>query len=195
MDENLNFEQHVQSKFQVAFMRLKTLYQYKNVIPKNVKLLFVDSLVLSLFNYCDCVYQPCLTERTKKRIQRVQNAGIRFCLKLPRREPTSQHIRDVNWLRMDDRQKIHLLCFVFKIVTDKMPKYLYNKLRYRFDVHDIITRHRTNLDIPRHSTTFFQSSFSYVATKIVNALPNDCFNMKIAQFRTYAKRESLYNIV
>lgn len=195
MDENINFELHVQNKFKVAFLRLKTLYQYKNIVPKNVKILFVDSLILSLFNYCDCVYYPCLTEKMKKRIQRVQNAGTRYCLQLPRSEHTSRHIQDINWLRMDERQKMHLMCFVFKIITDKIPEFLYNKLKYRHEVHDRITRNRSKFDIPQHITTMFQSSFSYIAPKIANAIPGDCFNMNISQFRNYAKHEKLYLLV
>lgn len=168
MDEQLSFDSHIRSKFQSAFMKLKQLYQIGRILPVSAKITFADMLVLSIFNYCDCVFGPFLTERNKRMIQRVQNASVRYCLSIPRREPTSHHINNIGWMRMNERQELHLACFVLGIVKNKRPEYLYHKLRFRHEVHDRDTRHQNWIDIPAHDTSLFECGFSYVAPKIIN---------------------------
>lgn len=168
MDEELSFNDHIKLKFQSAFIRLKQLYQLKNILPTSAKIIFSDSLILSLFNYCDCVFYPFLTEKCKTMIQRVQNACVRYCLRLPRREHTTQHIRQIGWKKMRDRMELHLSRFAFKVYKTKTPDYLYQRLTFRSDIHNRNTRYRSQLDIPSHSTAVFQCGFSYVAPKLIN---------------------------
>ena len=47
-----------------------------------IKIRLCDTLILSIFNYCDILYGPCLDAYTSMRIQKVQNSYVRLLLLL-----------------------------------------------------------------------------------------------------------------
>ena len=72
IDNDLRFTTHINKCVQTAYCNLKSIYQNRQILNRNVKSMLCDSLVLSHFNYCDGVYGPCLTNLDAQRIQRVQ---------------------------------------------------------------------------------------------------------------------------
>lgn len=63
-------------------------------------------------------------------------------------------------------------CLFHKIVTDKQPPYLYNKITFRTDVHNLNLRHKRLLTMPQHKTVLFERSFVHSIGKIYNNLHN-----------------------
>lgn len=58
IDQCLNFTAHVNSRIKTAYAKLRSIYRYKYLLPAAVKWRLVDALILSLFDYCDVVYDP-----------------------------------------------------------------------------------------------------------------------------------------
>lgn len=56
-----------------------TILYSLHILSLPQKLLVTQSLVLSLFDYVDVVYVPCLNQRLFHRVQKVQNSCLRFC--------------------------------------------------------------------------------------------------------------------
>lgn len=78
MDNTFRYRQQVSRYVRKAYSNLKILYQHRYYLSIDVKLMLCNSLVLSTFMYCSTVYGPCIDGRDRKRIQRVQNACLRF---------------------------------------------------------------------------------------------------------------------
>lgn len=172
MDEKLNFTKQVSSMCRSAYASLRSLYHLRNHLPKDAKVKLSDSLVLSKINYCDIVYGPSLTVENTHKIQKVQNACIRFAQYVPYREHISPYIKQVGWLNMKQRRWVHLCCMVHNVIAMKKPEYLLNKIEIREHAHSVATRNRdVILTVPVHHTENFKKSFSYQATKIYNQLP------------------------
>ena len=62
IDNKWRFDVHVAKKCQAAYIRLKSLYKYRHSLSFSTKKLLVNTTVLSLFDYCDFVFNPCLND-------------------------------------------------------------------------------------------------------------------------------------
>lgn len=173
VDENLRFIEHLNLKIKNAFYKLKVLYSLRPFMSEKVRVTLVESLILSIFNYCDTVYGPRLLKKTEKAIQRVQNACTRFCFDVPKRSHVAPFINCHNILNMKSRRKLHLAVSLHKIVRSKKPNYLYQKLDWLENRKDRSVREneKIKLLIPKHKTVGFKGSFKYAAAKIWNNLP------------------------
>ena len=95
-----NFETHVSSKCNKAYGILRALYPYRRNLSTKLKLQLSDMLILSLFNYSDLVYGPCLTLSTQSRVQRLQNSCLRFSYGLRKFDYLTAVMNDSKWLDM-----------------------------------------------------------------------------------------------
>lgn len=188
-DSNLRFKKHVSSLVKKAYCKLKMLFNSRHLLSTKLKILLCDTLVLSQFNYCDVVYGPCLDQVDIKRIQKVQNSCLRFIYGIRRGRGVSHKLSEANWLNMAKRRKLHSASFYHSIICNKTPEYLYNKITFRCDVHNINIRFRNTVTPPMHRTALFERSFSYNMSQLYNTVPPElktlpCNNFK-KQYREY----------
>ena len=159
-----------------------------------IKTILCESLVLSHLNYCDVVYGPCLTKHDCQRLQRVQNSCTRLICGLRRRQAVSHKIAELNWLPIYKRRcPIHSSILFTKIIENKLPSYLYDKISFRTDVHNINIRRKDVLTIPLHRTSSYQKSFSYIVCKVINLLPLDIKSLKPITLKKHLKHKLLNN--
>lgn len=171
IDQNLKFTKHVNEIIKVAYSRLKCLYKFRNILSTSVKLKLTESLIISVLDYCDVVYGPCLSVADSNKIQVLQNMCMRYSAKVKRRDHITPYFVEHGWIKMDVRRNIHYLCLLHKVLQTNRPLYLKNKLVFGRDVHSISMRNPNLLYVPRHSTSYFKGSFSYQATSLYNMLP------------------------
>lgn len=191
VDTDLRFNSHVNSLIRKSYGVLKVLYSNRSVLPRQIKLLLSNSLVLSLFNHCDSVYGPCLTASDGRRIQVVQNSCLRFAYGMRRRDRISHRLAEAAWLNMGARRFLHACCLFYNVIIYTSPPYLYNKITFRTDVHHINVRHRNALTMPRHSTVYFERSYSYCIVAAWNGLPELLKASPKASFKRGLRRRLL----
>lgn len=183
-DCHLTFKEHVTKVVQSSFAKLKTLYQFKNVLSTETKLRLSNSLILSKIEYANVVYGPCLTERETYRLQKVQNSCVRFSAGVHRREHITPYLKMNNLLNMHQRWELRLLCLVYCVLKNGAPAYLRNKLIFRNQHHNAQLRFVANtLHIPRHATTLFKSSFSYLAAVLYNKISETFMSLSYSSFK------------
>uniref|UniRef100_A0A2A4IWQ4 Reverse transcriptase domain-containing protein n=1 Tax=Heliothis virescens TaxID=7102 RepID=A0A2A4IWQ4_HELVI len=193
LDQELHFEAHINNTARNCFYRLKVLYGIRNFLSLPLRKQLVDSLVLSKLNYCDTVYGPCLLARTDRLIQRIQNACVRFCIKVPRRQHVTPYTNQIKFLKMTARRKLHLASLMFGIVTTQKPHYLYEKLTwkqtcYKHGLRSVVAP----LKVPPHKTAAFRGSFKFAATHCWNDLPPPLRDLKtINSFKLHLKKALL----
>lgn len=183
IDYNLRFTQHVNHMIRKSFSNLKLLYGCRHILNKKSKIILSEALILSHLNYSDVVYGPCLTLCDATRIQRIQNSCIRLIFGLTRSSHVSSKLREINWLNMRERRYLHCACLYYKIINYKSPIYLFNKIKFRSDVHVANTRGKHKLQIPQHKTSLFKRSFTYNISKILNLIPLDINKLSLRSFK------------
>nr|CAI5854689.1 unnamed protein product [Callosobruchus analis] len=187
-DEHLTFHNHVSRAVQSAYAKLRTIYDFRNILSKNTKIKLTNSLILSKLEYADLVIGPCLTQQEAFRLQKVQNSCVRYVSGIPRRDRISRHIRDINWLTMQQRWIVHLLSFIQAILNNRTPAYLFNKLAFRSQYHKLnLRRVGITLNIPPHKTNFVKKSFSYMASSLYNELPASLRSLSVELFKIKVK--------
>ena len=130
IDTNLGLDKHISLCIKRAIAKLKLLYNSKDFLNTKLKLQLFDSLVLSIFNYGHTAYGLCLTFAKTQRIQKIQNYCLRFAYGIRRRQPISYKLLESKWLNMKNRRKLHSAVLYPKIITHKMPMYLYRKFHF-----------------------------------------------------------------
>lgn len=173
LDSEQKYESHVNRQIKNAFYKLKNLYKIRLFLKEDLRLLLVDSLVLSPFNYCSSIIGPNLRTSTEKAIQRVQNACIRFCYNVPRRQFITPFLNQKGILNMKARRELNYACTVHRILWNRKPEYLFEKIQGASDNSQRSRRTATEnlLKVPKHKSTRYQGSFKYYAASIWNNLP------------------------
>lgn len=187
-DETLDFEAHVNKKLAAVYIKLKSLYAFKYLLPENIKLILIESLIYPQLDYCNVVYYHYLSSEYKRKIQQAQNACIRFVFGVGKFDHVTPVYVRHNILKYEFRVMLHFGIFIFKIFKTKIPAYLWNFIVARRDLHDRLLRNLIRFHIPRHHTAKFRNCFSYLSVELLNT---DTFhliyNNSLATFRNKYK--------
>lgn len=185
VDKDLRFTKHISTCLQKAYLMLRFIYQNRQHLSRQHKIMLCESLVLSKLNYGDAVYGPCLNSVDIFRIQKLQNSCLRLIFGIRKFDRISHTLHTAKWLNMKNRRFLHSAALFSKIIANKMPPYLFNKITYRSDVHNINIRFKGNLTPPMHATEIFKRSFSFNIVCCFNNLPQNIRNaFNIRRFKT-----------
>lgn len=185
IDNSFRYRKHVNKCLQRSYGCLKLLYPHRSYLSAGVKLQLCNSLVLSKLNYCSQVFSPCLDSETRYKIQKLQNSCLRYAYGIRKYQHVSHKLIVAGWLNMSQRFAIQELCLYHSVLQKKMPAYLYNKIRFRTDVHNINIRRRNSISVPLHKLSMFERSFTYRIYKTYNPLPE---NLKSCDAKNFKKR-------
>lgn len=134
---------------------------------------------------------PCLDNIDRSRIQKVQNSCLRLVYGVRRRHHISPYLLESGWLSMFNRSKLHSILFYLKIIEFKTPPYLYQKIRFRTDVHNLNLRRRIVLTVPQHRKEIFKRSFSYNVAHFINSLETFDFGQSLSTIKHKLKSQFL----
>lgn len=185
IDCQLRFSEQVVQILKKSYGNLKILYPYRHILSTKIKILLCDALVLSHLNYCDVIYGPCLSVVDKNRLQQVQRACLRYIYGVRKYDSISHKLVDTGWLSTYNRRLLHTASMFHKIIINKSPKYLYDKIKFRFNIHSINVRPINFITIPKHNSEKFKSSFSYQIANVINKLKPQCRSMSNLCFKRY----------
>lgn len=182
-DNQLSFEEHVNNIFKTSFFKLKSLYKFKYQLSQEVKLKLVKTLIYPHVEYCCSVYYSFLTQQNQLKLQRIQNACMRFVCCIPYREHITPYLLGLNQSNIKNRVHYLITIFLYKLLKTKTPRYLYNLITKRSDIHNVNLRANT-FTIPQHSKNKFEGSFSYLAPFFLNKVMSH-LDVPINQFKKY----------
>lgn len=189
-DESLNYETsivnlglRIRSDFkwtdQVDYIFRKVyqcIYQFKKMCFRpsiDVKKKLVSTLVFPLFDYACCAMSD-LNNYQINKLQRAQNACIRFIFNLEIDEHVTPFYRLLGWLKINERLEYSISSLMYKLVSRKEPEYLYEKYVTMRNVHSRHTRHGDiTLQYPIHRTVFYTNSFHVKTIRFMNSFDND----------------------
>lgn len=174
LDNHLDWTEHVTAVCQRVFFSLHSLKRMKDLLPFKVRKMLVQQLIIPLFDYCDVVYGR-LSGALSNRLQRAQNACVRFIMNIPKFDHITPAFRELNWLKLKQRRSYHSLILLHKIIYRQTPSYLTDSFQLLSTIHNIPTRAAANLTlkIPNHKSTLYNNSFVVSTIRAWNSLPSD----------------------
>lgn len=189
IDQNLNFENHVMKKLGVCYFKFKSLWRYKYVLPQEIKWQLVNAVILSYMDYGSPVYFSYLTETFKNKIQILQNCCLRFSyIYINKREHITQHYNNMNILKINNRFKLSYATLLYKVITFKVPSYLFQLLVRKSTVHTANLRNAESYLIPLHHTAKFERCFEYISCILINSSKDIFDRPTLNQFRVGYKK-------
>ena len=105
------------------------------------------------------------------KIQRVQNACIRFIYGVRRDEHITPYYLNGGCLKLEERRKLMLALLVLNVVKNQNPSYIVSDLIFLSTVHSINSRQSKHcLQVPLHRTVMYKFSFTVYASQVWNDL-------------------------
>ena len=102
LDESLSFETHVNKLVSSCYFHIRNIGKIKNQLPSEDLQILVHSVIISKLDYCNVILFR-IKQNFMQKLQKVQNAAARLIYKLPKHSSVSHIIRDLHWLRVDQR--------------------------------------------------------------------------------------------
>ena len=161
--ENLKWNDEINSKISGCYGCLSVLRKLKNLAPFRVRKQLAESLILSKIDYNDVVSNP-IPEYLMKHLQRVQLTAAGLVL-----GPfaTMSEVLSLGWLPVAECRDFKLLKLTFKALHEKQrPSYL--KLEKYTPNRTLHSSTEHKLEVPLEDATF-----QACCAKVYNVLPED----------------------
>ena len=175
MDPYMLFDIHINHISRKINGLLIALNRIKDRIDKKSRTIVVQSLALSVINYCLRVY-GITTKEQIERVQKLQNFAARVAHGEARKyDHITPVMKELEWLRIQNKITFDICIFTYKICHNMLPNWLFSFPA----IHDIVvrpTRQSSNLYIARKKTDIGTRAISIKGPKSWNAIPSTIQN-------------------
>ncbi len=175
VDKHVTFEAHAEYISGKVSKRLGSLSRSRKYMNSETSLMLYKSLVVSLFDYCDTVYQIMLA-KDLAHLQVLQNKACRIILQQNRFSHASDLHCDLKLPYLSQRRELHTLVIMYKIVSNTAPPYLTRMIKPIEDrPAPTATRGAETylLELPLFRTNKGQGAFSFLGPRYWNSLPQE----------------------
>ena len=162
LDETLSLEPHINSIVSSCYYHLRNLGKMKNILSSEHLHTLTHSVVTSKLDYCNVILFG-LNQNLMAKLQKVQNAAARLIYKLPKRSSITEVIKELHWLRVEQRCIYKILLIVYKHFSSTSPSFLNSILE--------ITNSETRKLKCTYYDTYGRRAFRYTAPRLWNELP------------------------
>ncbi|XP_064405938.1 uncharacterized protein LOC135350976 [Halichondria panicea] len=187
IDKDLNWKAHTEQVRRKSLAALSTIKRSSSFLPSNTRKLLFNSLVRPHLDYCSVVWHSC-NSTISKRIERIQNYGMRVILGKPPRTSSSPLRDQLGWTTLQERRQRFMLTLVHRCLLNLVPPYLKNKFKLNSILYNIGTRGSGNIHLGQPNSEHYRSSFEYSGALHYNRLPlssKSCPTLKL--FKTSLK--------
>lgn len=171
IDETLSFKTHIRNVIAKCVGKIKFLWRTASFLPVKHKKMLYNALILPHLTYCDIVWSPNIERGLMRRLESVQNSGVRFILGRDRRCSATFLRTELGWTTLENKFKIHYSSVVWQCLHGRAPQYLKDLLVDTRSVHGYDTRRR--LYVQRRRLNIVRLSFYHHAPVEFNKLPEN----------------------
>ena len=172
IDDDLKWQNHIAEVRRKCFAGLAKLRRLRDALPASTKKTLYNAIILPHLDYCSVVWQEC-SITLRKKVERIQNYGMRIILSKPPRTPSAILRQELRWVPLDQRREMFRLSLIRKCVKGLAPQYMCDSIK----ITNSRTRGDVKLFLPLPKTEFLRKSFSFQGPMSWNKLPN---NLRIA---------------
>ena len=189
-DKYMTFETHIDMIHRKVMGTLIYLNRVKNCFLPQTRLTVIQSLALSIINYCFTVWGSASAMHLNK-AQKLQNFAARVALgTVSKYEHITPFLIQLGWLKLKEKYKYDICILVFKIIRGLIPDWLYN-----LETVNSITRQAENLSERRVRTEMGSREVSVRGPHLWNSLPVSLRETPtLPPFKTKLKKHLLSDI-
>ena len=171
MDSQLKYDSHFNKLISTVSGKLTQFRRMRSFLNDKASMLVYKNMMLPILEYGDILFTG-VTLQLKKRIQILQNKGLRCALNQDRDSSTVELHKQAGLLKLEHRRHQHLINFMFDVAKDR------NNLKPKGSVGvSMRSSCKTLLKCKRPRTEKFKKCPAYLGPKRWNALPEDFHNI------------------
>ena len=172
MDQYMLFDVHINHISSKVSGILMFLNKIKDRFDKETRVIIVQSLVLSIINYCLKVWGV-TTQQQVERVQKLENFAAKVAFGGARKyDHATPILRELKWLNMKCKITLDICIFTYKICNRLLPEWLFS-LPTVGNTVTRNTRQSNNLFIQRTYTDIGARSILVKAPAMYNIIPEN----------------------
>ena len=189
IDRYLTFEKHIDEVCRKTMGTLVYLNRVKENFDQDTRVTVVQTLVLSVINYCTLIWGSASVTQIK-RLQKLQNFAAKIALGNGRKyDRATPYVNKLNWMKISNKSIYDCCVFVYKMLNNELSQSLCPINRVE-EVNPRNTRQRQNLIVPRTNTMSGDRNLAVRGPKLWNKLPIDireapslpCFKVELKSY-------------
>lgn len=122
-DECMTNVSHVNRLVQSSYLMLKNIRSVRYKLDQDTTHTLVRCLIISKIDYCNALLLGTSKYHLTK-LQKILNMGCRLILGLKSRDSITIHLKELHWLKIDERIDYKIIMIVFKSINKLAPVYL-----------------------------------------------------------------------
>ena len=187
MDQYLLFDIHINHVSRKINGLLIALNRVKDRLDKKSREIVVQSLALSVINYCLKVWGMTTKEQIE-RVQKLQNFAARVAHGETRKyDHITPVMKELKWLKVENKIVFDICSFTYKICNNMLPDWLFS-FQSVHNINERTTRQSSNLYIPRRKTDIGSRAVSVKGPRLWNTIPSAVQNQPtLASFKEKLK--------
>ena len=167
LNSSLDMTTQIKKLKSICFNKLRKIAKMKQFLTVKQMQQLVQALVFSNLDYCNALYYG-TSSSCIKQLQSIQNRACATVLGLKRREPKSEHIMKLHWLKVEERIEFKILLITYKAICGMAPNYISELVKY-----SPLSGSRTpSLQLSLSKTVFGDRAFVSCSGKLWNNLPS-----------------------
>ena len=170
MSSNFSCTEHIEYVSTKINQRFGLSRKIKSLLPRSARILFLNCLILPLFDYANIIWGYNNNAVLAKNLQLLLNKAAKTILTtaLFIHLDATDGLEALGWLTLEKRRLFHLCLYLYKSVNETSTHSM--DLLANKDVHCYDTRHRDNLRLPRIRRNWGKQRTHYQAVKDRNSL-------------------------
>ena len=172
LSNNLSWKSHIESIRSKLRVCLGIIYKARDCLNINCLLSIFHSLASTHLNYCITTWSNTHFSKITE-IQRICNRILRLILHHYRRDNIDDIYKKYAILKVNDKFKFEIWCFVYKFHHRLLPDCFNNFFQCNSEVYSRQTRQSNNLHLPQFKKSICKQSIKFVGVKLWNEIPNE----------------------
>ena len=115
MDGKLTWKPHVEHVSKRVNRALYSLKTFRSCTTEALRKQLANALVIPHLHYCSIVYLD-VNKELQLKLQRLQNACVRYICGARRDEHITPHIRRLGWMKVEERRRYFSTLLLYKII-------------------------------------------------------------------------------
>ena len=174
VDSHLTWSQHVSQVKSRTTNAIRNIARTNSILPMSSRILLTNALVVPHYNYGDILYDGC-TADARDALERNQSYAAKAILGRPKYSSSTDALKELNWLPLQQRRKIHQGVFVHKAIRHKNSHHATSAILNLLPKHNHSTRQkeRNILNSWQHASSLTEKSVLYKSTHAWNGFPKE----------------------
>ena len=195
-DTSMSLDAHISKCVKAANYHLRNLRAIRKFLTPQTTQQLIHAFVTSHLDNCNSLLYG-LPKYQIHRLQKVQNAAARLVTKSKRSTHTTQILKNLHWLPIEQRIKYKILLLTYRSLNGSVPEYISSLLNISLSSRaGLRSSNSTNLTQLRTKRSWGDRAFTAAAPRLWNSLPHSIKmsanqNVFQKQLKTYLMSEFL----